>query len=1064
MSGLTRPAPVTTLVAAAILGTTGVHLTWTDPNPGGLAGRVERSTDGFAANVQVAGQVVAGVTAWDDAASAGNIRYSYRVIVSNPAGDAVGSAVASILTLPGAPVGLMAAAPTDGSPRRGLTQVDLVWANSLHGDTQVERSDDGGTNFTLIALVAAPGTHFTDIGRTADTRYDYRLRGSNASGTGASTEAVAVRTLKLPPPPPTGLTLTSITSQSIDLSWILGAGSSDGIRIDRKVGSAPAFSVRTTLAAGITHFQDTGLAPASQYSYRVVTFNNGGDSTPPLSGSAATLPLPPAPPSDLVVAVPAAPSGRTTLDLSWRDNSDNESGYTVQRSADGGANWTPLPQIPALNIAGAGGTVTASATQLTPNTTYRFRVKALNTGGASDWSATATATTLPNPPTAPTDLLVSSVAAPGGQNMLALSWIDRSDNEESFAVEQALAGSGTWTSLPLVVTPNRSGRGGTVTLQVDDLAIHTAYQFRVCAVNAGGASERTGAVSGTTLPQPPGQPGNLIVAVPPPPLGQTQLVMSWTDTSDSESGFAVQQSLNSSNNWTDLPAVPTPNTAGFGALVTLTVGQLAPNIGYRFRIRSVNAGGASEWTAPAGAATLPLPPLAPSGLSVVTPNKPDGTSRLQLAWSDNSDNETGFRIERHGDGEDFQQIALATAGTTTYADNGLISNHTYSYRVRATNSGGDSEYTPTGNGATYADPPVAPSDLTVNVLPVPEGRSKLFVSWKDSSANEQGFRLERRTVESSFAEITTTGANSTAYLDTGLDPGVTYVYRLRAYNMDGNSAHTVEAQATTIPLVPGVPELLRVAATSATALQVEWSYAGSNPSGFKVELRVAGGAFGTVATPGPDARSWIIGGLAPATAYDVRMRAINGGGESGISSMLAASTPSRTYSLSGKVTEGGVGLAGVTVTAGNHTAVSDTSGAYSFVGLAGGDYTITAAKTSYVFDPPSYQIALGEDLNGKDFVALAPFNLTLAAGEVRGGQAVVATVRLRKPGTAATTVTLSSGNSTVAKVPKSLSVRKGKDSGTFKVTTKKVAAPVEVVLTATSLGVSKSVRLRVVAR
>ncbi|TAK96714.1 MAG: hypothetical protein EPO07_14265, partial [Verrucomicrobia bacterium] len=74
--------------------------------------------------------------------------------------------------------------------------------------------------------------------------------------------------------------------------------------------------------------------------------------------------------------------------------------------------------------------------------------------------------------------------------------------------------------------------------------------------------------------------------------------------------------------------------------------------------------------------TPPLPPAAPSGLAA-TPVSP---TQINLAWTDNSTNETNFLIERSLNNVTFNQIALTGAGATSYPDTGLAGNTTYYYR------------------------------------------------------------------------------------------------------------------------------------------------------------------------------------------------------------------------------------------------------------------------------------------------------------------------------------------------------------------------------------------------
>jgi Domain of unknown function (DUF1929)/Kelch motif/Fibronectin type III domain len=93
----------------------------------------------------------------------------------------------------------------------------------------------------------------------------------------------------------------------------------------------------------------------------------------------------------------------------------------------------------------------------------------------------------------------------------------------------------------------------------------------------------------------------------------------------------------------------------------------------------------------------PSPPAAPSDLTANTAS----LTQISLAWSDNSSNESGFRIERcQGAGcTNFAEIAQVGANTTTYVDGGLVPLVTYEYRIRAFNAAGNSAYSNTAAAA-----------------------------------------------------------------------------------------------------------------------------------------------------------------------------------------------------------------------------------------------------------------------------------------------------------------------------------------------------------------------------
>lgn len=99
-------------------------------------------------------------------------------------------------------------------------------------------------------------------------------------------------------------------------------------------------------------------------------------------------------------------------------------------------------------------------------------------------------------------------------------------------------------------------------------------------------------------------------------------------------------------------------------------------------------------------------PAAPTSLSATTVS----TSRIDLAWTDASSNETGFKIERRSGSGSFSQVAGVGAGSTSYSDTGLAAGTSYSYRVCATNAGGDSTFSNTATASTLAAGPDADAD------------------------------------------------------------------------------------------------------------------------------------------------------------------------------------------------------------------------------------------------------------------------------------------------------------------------------------------------------------------
>jgi C1A family cysteine protease len=232
-----------------------------------------------------------------------------------------------------------------------------------------------------------------------------------------------------------------------------------------------------------------------------------------------------------------------------------------------------------------------------------------------------------------------------------------------------------------------------------------------------------------------------------------------------------------------------------------------------------------EWTISYTAPVLVSPPEAPSGLNASALS----ASRIDLAWTENSDDEDGFRIERcTGSGcSSFAQIATVGAGVTAYSNTGLSGGTSYYYRVRAYNNGGNSASSNTAGATTQTvSPPAAPSGLTATAA----ATSQINLAWTDNSSNETGFEIERCTGSgcTGFVQIATVGAGVRSYSNTGLSANTIYRYRVRAYNADANSAYSNEAGATTFCSCTISPTSKSFPASGGTASVTVTAAAGCN--------------------------------------------------------------------------------------------------------------------------------------------------------------------------------------------------------------------------------------------
>ena len=92
------------------------------------------------------------------------------------------------------------------------------------------------------------------------------------------------------------------------------------------------------------------------------------------------------------------------------------------------------------------------------------------------------------------------------------------------------------------------------------------------------------------------------------------------------------------------------------------------------------------------------------------------STSLTLTWTDNSSNETGFKIERSADGVSFSQLTTVGANVTTHTDGGLSFATRYTYRVSAYNSAGSSATTAAVAATTASAPAVIPPPNTAPTI------------------------------------------------------------------------------------------------------------------------------------------------------------------------------------------------------------------------------------------------------------------------------------------------------------------------------------------------------------
>ncbi|MCG3111122.1 MAG: fibronectin type III domain-containing protein [Candidatus Manganitrophus sp. SB1] len=279
----TAPTSPTNLAASPVSGTQ-INLSWnaSTDNVGVTEYRIERCQGANCANfAQIA---TSGTNSFNNTGLSQATLYSYRVRAVDAAGNLSGfsntaTAATRDITSPTAPSNLTARVVSE-------VQINLSWgaATDNVGVTgyRVERCQGANcTNFVEIGQPAA--TSFNNTGLTAGILYRYRARAIDAAGNFSGYSNIAAGfTDVTPPTTPTGLSGRGLNQSEIGLSW--GASTDNvgvvGYRLERCLATgASCVEIDTGSAIDPTKpsFNDTGLATATAYTYRIRAYDAAGN-------------------------------------------------------------------------------------------------------------------------------------------------------------------------------------------------------------------------------------------------------------------------------------------------------------------------------------------------------------------------------------------------------------------------------------------------------------------------------------------------------------------------------------------------------------------------------------------------------------------------------------------------------------------------------------------------------------------------------------------------------------------------------------------------------------------
>lgn len=438
-----------------------IDLEWSYPGSKGYRTCIERREDTAGAWEEIA-IVPAGTTVYSDTDLLPNTKYYYRVkavysahVYSKPYPGT--SAGRSVYTLFDAPAGLYGYAI---SP----TRIRLEW-NDTDGETAyiIERKQAGFGDFEEVARVAKNKTAWTDQNLERGSLYIYRIKAVTANTTSDYSEELSVACVYLQPP--SNLKATGFNNSQIRLEWIDNSSDETGFVIWRREGRYGNWEKYYTTTRDVTCFIDSDVLPDVRYYYRVNAVEAYYKAHSGFSNEVHAR-------SDAL----EAPTGlkytvlsKSRIQLEWKDNSNSEDSYRVERKTGMSGEWETVAVLPA-------NATKYTDTGLNSNEYYFYRIMAIDDSlnSASLSSEILVSSGVPAPP----EDLEAMALSP---SQVKLRWKDTANNEEGFIIQRKQGPYGFYSEIART-SPD------TVTFTDNYLMAGVEYYYRVRAYNKAGNS------------------------------------------------------------------------------------------------------------------------------------------------------------------------------------------------------------------------------------------------------------------------------------------------------------------------------------------------------------------------------------------------------------------------------------------------------------------------------------------------------------------------------------------------------------------------------------------------
>jgi len=677
--------------------------------------------------------------------------YYWRVRARNIGGESAWSSTRSLVTIIAPPSQVNLVTPTNNQNGVSISPY-MKWNKALRGDKYRIQVSTTQSFASFVVNAETIDTTLQARDLIPNRTYYWRVRSSNSGGDGSWSTTFSFATIDankttapiLSLPGNDAIDLTS----PVQLVWQTTAGAS-AYRVQLSLAADFATSVVDTTGVQSTFYIVPQLLTSERYYWRVSALNIAGESSWSETRTFRTVVVTPGVPR-LLVPADGLGNAKTPLLLDWL-NVQGATSYTLQVSTDS------LFETSEFSSDGQAATEFI-LTNLLPQTTYFWRVRARNLAGFGDWSEVRSFTTVVHVPDQVT------LVSPSSQMIntpipVLLRW-NPSPRSDGYRIQ--------FSNIPDLNAAVLADISVTNTFySVLNLNKGQTYYWRVAAFNSGGQGAWSQVRSFTTVPEPPLapqliHPKNTLDYIPQP------ILMQWASTSFVER-YQLQLSL--SVDFESQLIIDDPNIKDTKLDLTGTA-PLPFNTIHYWRVKAFNSSGESAWSEVRLFRTLPELP-APTRIL----NPIDGAQLvfmpLALQWAtaaraqgyDVQISETSrFDGELVVDAQNYNDVTLILSN--------LKPEQEYWARVASRNVSGLSAWSDTTMFKTAPKVPEPPKLVTPSANATNVKRTQSFVWRAQADADRYQF------------QISTVSDFSTVLLTTEERTDTTYTMFLNAFNQE----------------------------------------------------------------------------------------------------------------------------------------------------------------------------------------------------------------------------------------------------------------------------------------